>query len=56
MAQDRADSQFAIKCQLIDEVRQRPIIFNKGHPRHSISSERAEEFDHIGVAIGKTGQ
>ena len=56
MSQDRADPQFAIKCQLIDEVRQRPIIFNKGHPRHSISSERAEEFEHIGVAIGKTGQ
>ena len=51
----RPDPLFAIKCQLIDEVTQRPIIFNKGHPRHSISSERAEEFDHIGVAIGKTG-
>ena len=56
MSHGRADPQFAIKCQLIDEVRQRPIIFNKGHPRHSISSERAEEFEHIGVAIGKTGQ
>ena len=56
MSQARPDPQFAIKCQLIEEVRQRPIIFNKGHPQHSISSERAEEFDNIGVAIGKTGQ
>ena len=51
-----ADHSFAIKCQLIEEVQQRPIIFNKGHPRHAISSERAEEFEHIGVAIGKNGK
>ena len=54
--QPRADHSFAIKCQLIEEVRQRPIIFNKGLPRHAISSERAEEFEHIGVAIGKNGE
>ena len=51
-----ADHSFAIKCQLIEEVWQRAIIFNKGHPRHAISSERAEEFEHIGVAIGKNGE
>ena len=51
----RADPQFAIKCQLIDEVRQKPIIYNKGHPRHSLSSEQAEELNHISIAIGKTG-
>ena len=54
--QPRADHSFAITCQLIEEVWQRPIIFNKGHPRHAISSERAEEFEHIGVAIGKNGE
>ena len=54
--QPRADHSFAITCQLIEEVWQRPIIFNKGHPRHAISSERAEEFKHIGVAIGKNGE
>ena len=46
--QARADHSFAIKCKLIEEVWQRPIIFNKGHPRHAISSERAEEFEHRG--------
>ena len=55
MAQGRADPLFSLKNQLIDEVRQRPLIYNKGHPKHSISSERADEFQHIGVAIGKTG-
>ena len=47
--QNRAFHSFAIKCQLIEEVWQRQIIFNKGLPRHAISSERAEEFKHIGV-------
>ena len=54
--QPHADHSFAIKCQLIEEVQQQPIIFNKGHPRHAISSERAEEFEHIGVVIGKNGE
>ena len=42
--------------QLIEEVWQQPIIFNKGHPKHAISRERAEEFEHIGVKIGKNGE
>ena len=54
--QPRADHSFAIKCQLIEEVWQQPIIFNKGLPRPAISSERAEEFEHIGVALGKNGK
>ena len=54
--QPRADHSFAIKCQLIEEVWQWPIIFNKGHPRHAISNERVEEFENIGVAIGKNGE
>ena len=54
--QPHADNNFAIKCQLIDGVWQQPIIFNKGHPRHAISSERAEEFENIGVATGKNGE
>ena len=54
--QPHADHSFAIKCQLMEEVRQRPIIFNKGHPRYAISCERAEEFKHIGMAIGKNGE
>ena len=54
--QPRADHSFAIKFQLIEEVWQQPIIFNRGHPKHAISRERAEEFEHIGVAIGKNGE
>ena len=50
------DNSFAIKCQLIDEVQQWPIIINKGHTRHAILSDRAEEFEHIGIAIWKTGE
>ena len=51
----QSDPDFQVKCQIIDEVRQRPILFNKGHPKYSISSSRTEEFSHIGVAVGKTG-
>ena len=54
--QPRANHSFAIKCQLIEEVQQWSIIFNKGHPKHAISSERAEEFKHIGAAIGKNDE
>ena len=52
----QSDPEFQIKCQIISEVQQRPLLYNKGHPKYQISSCRNEEFAHIGVAVGKTGE
>ena len=52
----QSDPEFKIKCQIISEVQQRPLLYNKGHPKYQISSCRNEEFAHIGVAVGKTGE
>ena len=52
----QSDPEFQIKCQIITEVQQRPLLYNKGHPKYQISSCRNEEFAHIGVAVGKTGE
>ena len=52
----QSDPEFQIKCQIISEVQQRPLLYNKGHPKYQISSCRNEEFVHIGVAVGKTGE
>ena len=51
----QADADFQLRCQIIDEVKDRPLLYNKGHPKYQINSFRNEEFAHIGVAIGKTG-
>ena len=52
----QSDPEFQLKCQIIQEVQQRPILYNKGHPKYQISSCRNEEFAHISVAVGKTGK
>ena len=52
----QANNDFQIRCQIIEEVKERPFLYNKGHPKYQINSVRAEEFAHIGVAVGKTGE
>ena len=52
----QSDAEFQIKCQIITEVQQRPLLYNKGHPKYQISSCHNEEFAHIGVAVGKTSE
>ena len=52
----QSDPDFQLKCQIITEVQQRPLLYNKGHPKYQITSCRNKEFAHIGVAVGKTGK
>ena len=54
MAQPEAD--FQLRSQIIEEVKERPLLYNKGDPKYQINSVRTEEFAHIGVAVGKTGE
>ena len=52
----QADPDFQLKCQIINEIKQKPVLFNKGHPKYLITSLRNEEFAHVGVTVGKTGK
>ena len=52
----QSDLEFQLKCQIIQEVQQRPILYTFCHPKYQISSCCNEEFAHIGVAVGKTGK
>ena len=54
MAQPDAD--FQLRCQIIEEVKERPLLYNMGHPKYQINSCWTEEFAHISVAVGKTGE
>ena len=51
----QADNDFQLRCQIIEEVKERPLLY-KGHPKYQINSVCTEEFAHIGVAVGKTGE
>ena len=52
----QADNDFQSRSQIIEEVKERPFLYNKGHPKCQINSVQAEEFAHIGVTVGKTGE
>ena len=52
----RNDADFTLKCNIIEEVQQRPIIFNKGHSMYFVRNAKNDEFNNIGAALGITGQ
>ena len=52
----QSDPDFQLKCQVIQEVQLRLLLYNKGHPKYQINSCRNEEFAHIAVTVGKTGE
>ena len=52
----QAENDFQLRCQIIEEVKERPLLYNKGHPKYQINSVQTEEFAHIWVAVGKTGE
>ena len=54
--QGAGDADFTLKCQIIDEVQQRPILYNKGHPMYFIRNAKNDEFATIGLALGITGE
>ena len=52
----QAEKDFQLRCQIIEEVKERPLLYNKGHLKYQINSVCTEEFAHIRVAVGKTGE
>ena len=44
------DPDFTLKCNIINEVQQRPILYNKGHPMYFVRNAKNDEFQSIGVA------
>ena len=56
MIMAQSDAEFQLQCQIIEEVKERPLLYKKSHPKYQINSVRTEEFAHIGVAVGKTGE
>ena len=50
------DAEFNLKVRIINEVKQRPIIYNKAHPKHYIRAQKEREFDLIGTALSISGK
>ena len=50
------DSDFNLKCQITEEVQQRPILFNKGHPMYFVRNAKNDELSNISLALGITGK
>ena len=52
----KSNPDFQLKCQIIQQVQLKPLLYNKGHPKYQITSFRNEEFAHISISVGKTGE
>ena len=52
--EDIAD-MFAFRCNLMDEIRNYPCIYDKAHVDHYKRNKKQEIYDIIGTALGVTG-
>ena len=52
----KSNPDFQLKCQIIQQVQLRPLLYNKGHPKYQITTFCNEEFAHISISVGKTGE
>ena len=50
--QGAGDVDFTLKCEIIDEVQQRLILYNKGHPMYFICNAKNDKFVTIGWSWG----
>ena len=50
------DNDFQLKVNIIRNIRGRPLIYNKAHPKHFIRAAREREFQACADACGVTGQ
>ena len=46
------DVDFTLKSEIIDEVQQRLILYNKGHPMYFHCNAKNDEFVTIGLVLG----
>ena len=47
---------FSFRCNLIDEIRNYPCIYDKAHVDHYKRNKKQEIYDIVGTALGVTGR
>ena len=50
------DDDFEFKCNLIEEVREWPAIYDKAHPDHCDRIKRDNIWEQIALNLGKDGK
>ncbi|MCG8620590.1 MAG: MADF domain-containing protein [Proteobacteria bacterium] len=49
------EAEFRLKCSIIDEVKEYPVLYDKAHPNHFKCDHKEEVYERIGTALDIEG-
>ena len=49
------EAEFRLKCSIIDEVKEYPVLYDKAHPNHFKRDCKDEVYERIGTALDLEG-
>ena len=49
------EAEFRLKCSIIDEVKEYPVLYDKAHPNHFKCDHKEEVYERIGSALDLEG-
>ena len=49
------EAEFRLKCSIIDEIKEYPVLYDKAHPNHFRRDYKEEVYERIGTALDLEG-
>ena len=49
------EAEFWLKCSIIDEIKEYPVLYDKAHPNHFRRDHKEEVYEQIGTALDLEG-
>ena len=49
------EAEFRLKCSIIDEIKEYPVLYDKAHPNHFRRDHKEEVYERIGTALDLEG-
>ena len=52
---EQKEAEFRLKCSIIDEIKEYPVLYDKAHPSHFKHDCKEEIYERIGAALDMEG-
>ena len=51
LKREQKEAEFRLKCSIIDEIKEYPVLYDKAHPSHFKQDYKEEIYERIGSAL-----
>ena len=55
LKREQKEAEFRLKCSIIDEIKEYPVLYDKAHPSHFKQDCKEEIYERIGSALDMEG-